>query len=65
MLHTECMTIRSLQVEHNEMAFVIVVVFINIQLIIDAGLSQSNQQRVYENKYVRNAAIYVFVRIAQ
>ena len=48
------------------MAFVIVVVFINIQLIIDfiTGLSQSNQRRVYENEYVRNAAICIFVRIA-
>ena len=51
------------------MVFVIVVVFINIQLIIDeffiTRLSQSNQQRVNENEYVCNAAICVLVRIAQ
>ena len=29
------------------------------------GLSQSNQRGVYENEYVCNAAICVFVRIAQ
>ena len=57
------------------MAF-IVFVFINIQLIIDeslsqgfpsliTGLSQFNQRSVYENKYVRNAAICILVRIAQ
>ena len=50
------------------MAFVIVVMFIDIQLIIDesfiTGLSESNQ-RVYENEYVRSAAICVLIRIAQ
>ena len=50
------------------MAFVIVVVFINIQLIIDesfiTGLSQPNQRSVYENEYVRKAATCVLVRIA-
>ena len=44
---------------HNQMAFVIVVEFINIQLIVDESLSQgvpkSNQRNVYENDYVRNA----------
>ena len=55
------------------MAFVIVVVFINIQLYIYitiititiTGPSQSNQRSVYENEYVRNAAICVLVRTAQ
>ena len=51
------------------MAFVIVVVFINIQLIIDESLSQvfpqSNQRSVYKNEYVRKAAICVLVGIAQ
>ena len=50
------------------MALVIVVVFINIQLITDESLSefsQSNQRSLYENEYVRNAVICVLIRIAQ
>ena len=51
------------------MAFVIAVVFINIQLKTDesfkiTGLSQSNQRSVYENEYVCKAAICILVRIA-
>ena len=58
------------------MPFVIFVVFINIQLIIDESLSQGFPSQinegftkmnvfVYENEYVRNAAICIFVRITQ
>ena len=51
-----------LQLDHNQMAFVIVVVLINIQLIIDesllyTGLSHLNQRSVYESEYVRIVAI--------
>ena len=54
----------TLQLDNNQMAFVIVVVFINIQLEIDES-SQTNQRSVYENESVRNAAICVLIRIAQ
>ena len=43
------------------MAFVIVVVFINIQLIINESLSQGFPNQIN----VRNAALCVLVRIAQ
>ena len=33
--------------------------------IFVTGLSQSNQRSIYENEYVRNAAICLLVRIAQ
>ena len=55
--------IHELQLDHNQMVFVIVVMFINRIFII--GLFQSNQRSFYENEYVRNAAICVLVRIAQ
>ena len=44
------------------MAFVIVVVFINIQLIIDESLSQGLPNQINEDEYVRNAAICVHGR---
>ena len=51
----------SSQLDHTQTAFVIVVVIINIQLIIDESLSQVFPNQIND----RNAAICVLVRINQ
>ena len=37
----------------------------NNRRIFITGFSQSNQRSVYENEYIRNATIYLLVKIAQ
>ena len=52
-----------LQLDHNQMAFVIVVMFINIQLIIDESLSQCFPNQINEafakmNMFVMQQYVY-------